>query len=277
METTTAPARHQITLNDGHVMPMLGLGTYLATPDEAYQSVLWALETGYRLFDTSLAYGNEVEVGRAIADSGVPREEVFITTKLENDDQGYDNALRACDRSLDNLALGYIDLYLIHWPVPRHRGESWRALERLQQEGKCRSIGVSNYTITHLKQLLGTSDTVPAVNQVEFHPFLYQEELLRFCTGTDIVLEAYTPLVQARHLDHPLLVEVGRRHGKSAAQVLLRWHIEHGTPAIPKSVHQEYIIENSEVWDFRLDGEEMGRLDALDIQHHMDWDPTEVV
>lgn len=265
-----------ITLNNGVSMPLLGLGTYLSGPgEEARQAVAWALETGYRLVDTSLAYWNERDVGRAVRDSGVPRSEIVITSKLENDDHGYDNTLIACEQSLANLRTDYLDLYLIHWPVPGLRNETWRAMERLLEEGKCRAIGVSNYTIRHLRELLDRSETVPAVNQVEFHPFLYQKALLDFCRDQGIVLEAYSPLAKARRMNDPVLNDIARIHGKRPAQVLLRWHLDQGVPAIPKSVRREHIIENWDVWDFRLSDEDRRRLHALDRQHHYDWDPTD--
>lgn len=265
-----------LTLNTGQTMPRLGLGTYRAHGREARQAVLWALEAGYRLVDTALAYGNEREVGAALRQSGVPREEVFITSKLENDDHGYANTFEACARSLENLGTDYLDLYLIHWPVPGLRGETWRAMEQLHADGRCRAVGVSNYTIRHLDELLATSALVPAVNQVEFHPFLYQRELLTWCRERDIVLEAYSPLVKATRFDDPTLRDIPRSHGRTPAQVLLRWHLQRGVVAIPKSVHRAWIHENAGVWDFNLPQQDMARLDALDERRHVDWDPSDL-
>lgn len=264
-----------VRLNNGVAMPRLGLGTYRSGPGkEAQRAVGWALQAGYRLIDTSLAYWNEVDVGKAVADSGVARGEIFITTKLENDDHGYDATLAACQRSLDNLATDYIDLYLVHWPVPRLRGETWRAMERLLAEGRCRAIGVSNYTIAHLREVLDKSRVVPAVNQVEFHPFLYQRELLEFCRSHGIQLESYSPLVKGLALDHAVLQRIGEAHGKTSAQALLRWHLQHDLVAIPKSVHQNWIKENMDVWGFTLTPQEMQTLDALNQNRHIDWDPS---
>jgi diketogulonate reductase-like aldo/keto reductase len=272
----TASFSRVVGLNNGVGMPTLGLGTYRAHGEPCYRAVRWALDSGYRLVDTSLAYGNEREVGRALRDGGIPREELFITSKLENDDHGYQRTLAACGRSLANLATDYLDLYLIHWPVEGLRQETWRAMERLLEEGRCRAVGVSNYTTRHLDEVLATSEVVPAVNQVEFHPFLYQRELLAFCRGHGIVLQAYSPLVKAQRMDHPVLNAVAHRYGRTPAQVLLRWHLDHAVPAIPKSVHRGYIEENFAVWDFRLDEADRARLDALDEGRHIDWDPTAV-
>ncbi len=274
-----AADEHSIRLNTGASMPVVGLGTYRSgRGHEARQAVGWALESGYRLFDTSLAYWNESDVGWAVEESGLERAEVFITTKLENDDHGYNSTLRACHKSLANLGSDYIDLYLIHWPVPNLRDQTWRAMERLQAEGKCLAIGVSNYTIRHLQELLGYADIIPAVNQVEFHPFLFQQELLSFCRERGIVLEAYSPLVKATRMDHPLLKEIAANHGKTPAQVLVRWHVELGVPCIPKSVHRDYIRENLDVWDFALEEGEMARLNALNEgrRGRLDWDPSDI-
>jgi methylglyoxal/glyoxal reductase len=237
--------------------------------------VKYALKVGYRHIDTASFYGNEEDVGRAIRDSGVPREEVFVTTKLWNTDQGYDFALSACDTSLRKLGLGYIDLYLIHWPVPELRAESWRALVELKRRGSCRAIGVSNYTVKHLKELLDRSDVTPAVNQVEFNPFLYQKELLRFCEGKGIQMEAYSPLTRGHKLDHPVVLDVARRYSKSPAQVMIRWGLQHGLVVIPKSTRPERIKENSEVFDFQLSSADMSKLDSLGEDLHTVWDPTD--
>ena len=258
-------------------MPAVGLGTYRSGPGrEAQQSVRWALEAGYRLIDTSLAYGNEPDVGLAVRDSGIPREEVFITTKLENDDHGYDQTLRACEISLGNLGVDYLDLYLIHWPVEGLRGETWRAMERLYERGVCRAIGVSNFTVRHLEELFFSADIRPTVNQVEFHPFLFQRGLLDFCRESGVQLEAYSPLVKATRLDDPTLARIGEKYGRTPAQILIRWDIEHGVIPIPKSVHKEWIEENLEVWDFALTHDDVREIDGLDRGYHADWDPTDV-
>ena len=225
-------------LNSGQEIPVLGLGVYQTPAGRVTQeAVKFALKTGYRHVDTASLYGNEEDVGRGVRDGGVPREQVFVTTKLWNRDHGYDSALSACDKSLRRLGLGYIDLYLIHWPVTELRGETWKALMELQRRGSCRAIGVSNYTVRHLQELLGGSDVTPAVNQVEFNPFLYQKELLRFCDGKGIQLEAYSPLTRGHKLDHPVVLDVARRYSKSPAQVMIRWGLQHGLVVIPKSAH----------------------------------------
>jgi diketogulonate reductase-like aldo/keto reductase len=265
-----------IGLNNGVNIPALGLGVYQAESGrETERAVLDALDLGYRHIDTAKAYGNEKDVGRAIKKSGIPREEVFITTKLWNTDHGYDQTKRAFDESRSDLGVDYIDLYLIHWPVEGLRGESWRAMVELLERGDCRSIGVSNYTITHLEELLASSPIVPAVNQVEFSPFLYQRELLRFCRQQGIQLEAYSPLTQGKKLDHPALVEVARKHGKTPAQILIRWAIEHGLVVIPKSVRRSRLEENADVFDFSIGREGLALLDGLDEGFRTCWDPTD--
>lgn len=266
-----------LPLNDGTRIPLFGFGVYqIANGGSCYRAVRHALDAGYRHIDTAAFYGNEEDVGRAVRDSGLARADVYVTTKLWNSDQGYDSALRAFDRSLQRLALDYVDLYLIHWPEPGKRGDSWRALEAIRRGGRCRSIGVSNYTIRHLEELLGTSGVVPANNQVEFSPFLYQKKLLEFCRSKDITLTAYCPLTHGDKLKHRTVVEIGRRHGKTGAQVLLRWALQHGVIAIPKSARKERIEENAALYDFELDAAEMARLDALDEGYRTSWDPTRV-
>ncbi len=264
-----------VRLNKGPEIPVLGLGVYQSPPGRITQrAVGYALGMGYRLIDTAAAYGNERDVGVAIRGSGIPREEVFITTKLWNSDHGYDPALEACDESLRALGLDYLDLYLIHWPVQALRVETWEAMAALLKEGKCRAIGVSNNTIRHLKELLATSDIVPAVNQVEFSPFLYQRDLLEFCRREGIQLEAYSPLTRGLRLKHPTVVALAARHHKTPAQVLIRWGLQHDLVVIPKSVREERIRENSQVFDFTLSPEDMGKLDSLDEGLHTCWDPT---
>jgi len=266
--------KSKAALNNGVGMPYLGLGVFKMQPGvECRNAVLWALEAGYRHVDTAMIYGNEGDVGAALRQSGVPREEVFVTTKLWNADHGFEPALKAFSQSLSRLGLDYIDLYLIHWPA-EGRMESWRALEKLLDEGKCRAIGVSNYTIRHLEELLEHSSVVPAVNQVEFHPYLYQKELLGFCRKQGIQLEAYRPLVDAKRFDDPRLVEVASRYGKTPAQVLLRWTLQHDVVVIPKSKQRKHILENAGVFDFSLSKQDMGFLDAFDEGYRTGWDPT---
>jgi len=266
-----------VQLNNGVSMPRLGLGVYLMRPGKVtYQAVKAALEAGYRLVDTASMYRNEDDVGRAIRDSAIPLEEVFITTKLWNDDHGYDSALRAFDASLRRLDLGYIDLYLIHFPVPNLRNESWRALETILASGRARAIGVSNYTEGHLKDLLQHASIVPAVNQVEFSPFLYQRDLLEFCQKQGIQLEAYAPLTAGRRLNDPRITAIAKKHGRTNAQVLLRWAIQHEVVIISKSSHPDRITENVQIFDFELTSEEVSTLDGLHDGFRSFWDPTEV-
>jgi len=267
----------RVRLNDGHAMPLFGYGTYqVPNRGPCYRAVRYALEIGYRHIDTAALYANEEDVGRAVRECGIPRTDLFVTTKLWNSDQGYRSALKAFDRSLQRLGLDYVDLYLIHWPEPGKRAESWRALVEIRQRGQARSVGVSNYTVAHLKELLAESDVVPANNQVEFSPFLYQRELLEFCRAQDISLTAYCPLTHADKLDHPVLVAIGKRHGKTSAQVLLRWALQHGVCAIPKSARPERIAENAALFDFALDAADIKALDALDEGYRTSWDPSRV-
>jgi diketogulonate reductase-like aldo/keto reductase len=235
-----------------------------------------ALELGYRHVDTARVYGNEREVGRALRDSGVPRESVFVTTKLWNADQGFDSALAACRTSLADLGLDYVDLYLVHFPVTKRRQDSWRALEQLRSEGLARSIGVSNYTARHLSELLSTCKTPPAMNQVEMHPFLAQSELRAFCSLHSILVEAYSPLAHGERIDDERIGAVAARHGRTNAQVMIRWALQHGTVVIPKSVRRDRIAENLASLDFELTGSDMLSLDALDDGYRTCWDPSEV-
>jgi diketogulonate reductase-like aldo/keto reductase len=266
-----------VKLNNGITMPLLGLGVYLMRPGKVtYEAVKTALEIGYRLVDTASIYRNEEDVGRAVRDSNIPREEVFITTKLWNDDHGYDRALRAFDASLKRLGVGFIDLYLIHFPVLDLRKESWRALEKILESGRVRAIGVSNYTVRHLRDLLGRSGTIPAVNQVEFSPFLYQRDLLEFCQKNRIQLEAYAPLTAGRRLLDPRITAIAKKHGRTNAQILLRWAIQRGLAVIPKSAHPDRITENALIFDFELASAEVSALDSLDEGFRSSWDPTAV-
>jgi len=270
----------RLSLLQGGQIPVLGLGVWQAGAGEATRAaVTWALAAGYRLIDTARMYGNEREVGEAIRASGVPREEVFVTTKLAGGDQGYESALAAAQASLQRLDLGYIDLYLIHWPTatpPSRRLDSWRALERLHAEGVCRAVGVSNYTVRHLEEIRSRFQLQPAVNQVEFHPFLYQRDLLEYCHRRQIQVEAYSPLVHGRRLEDPRIREVAAHHHRSPAQVLIRWGLQHGVVEIPKSSRQDRIVENSRVFDFELTPAEMSRLNALDEGFRTTMDPEEI-
>jgi diketogulonate reductase-like aldo/keto reductase len=270
------PLLASIELNTGVRIPVLGLGVYQAASGrETETAVQIALEVGYRHIDTARAYDNERDVGRAVKASGIPREELFITTKLWNSDHGYETTIKAFHESRKQLGVDYIDLYLIHWPVAGLRGESWRALEHLLGQGACRAIGVSNYTIKHLEELLGSSSIVPAANQIEFSPFLYQRELLDFCNQQGIQVEAYSPLTQGKKVNHPALVALATKYGKTAAQILIRWAVGHGLVVIPKSVHRHRIEENAAVFDFSLAAEDLAQLDGLDEGFRTCWDPTD--
>ncbi|WP_204058975.1 aldo/keto reductase [Microbispora corallina] len=266
-----------ITLNNGVVMPRLGLGVWQVSDGEAEKAVLTALEQGYRGVDTAKLYHNERGVGRAVHASGLPRDELFVTTKLWNDEHDSDKALRAFDASMDRLGLDVLDLYLIHWPAPRQGKyvQAWRALEKLYAEGRVRAIGVSNFTVEALRRLLDETDVVPAVNQIELHPWLPQRELRAFHAEHGIATEAWSPLGQGRGLlDLPVLAEIGARHGKTAAQVVLRWHLQLGNVVIPKSVTPSRIAENIDVFDFELSPEEMAAVDALDAGRRLGPNPA---
>ena len=263
-----------VNLNNGIKMPLFGLGTYQATRKGTEEAVLYALEIGYRLVDTAQMYGNEREVGNAVRRSGIPREEIFVTTKLNNSNHGYERALTSLETSLDLMGLSYVDLFLIHWPVEGLRGESWRALEKLLEEGKCRTIGVSNYTNGHLKELSQSSSTMPAVNQVEFSPYLYQKDLLEFCRSNTIQLEGYSPITKGEKLGDSSLAQIGARYSKTPAQVLLRWALQKNVVTIPKSTNTGRIQENADVFDFEIPQEDMAALDSFNIDLRTSWDPT---
>ena len=270
---------HPIPLSHGGPIPPLGLGVF-RIPDgrKVRRAISWALEAGYRHVDTAAMYRNEKGVGKAVRKSGLPRDQIFVTTKLWNDDHGYDAALAAFDASMDRLGLEYVDLYLIHWPVEGLRLESWRALERIHQEGRARAIGVSNYMVHHLEELLAQAQVPPAVNQIELHPFNAESRrgVLDLCREREIVVEAYSPLTKGRHLDDPELVRIAGEVGRTPAQVLIRYVLEKGTVALPKSGNRERIRENAQVFDFELGPDVMARLDALDRGLTVAWDPATV-
>ncbi len=265
-----------VPLNDGNAIPILGLGVYQANGREAYDAVRHALDVGYRHVDTAAMYGNEEQVGEAVRDSGLPREEVFVTTKVWNDDHGYERAIRACEVSLRRLALDHIDLYLVHWPVPGLRLDTWRALVDLRARGLVRSIGVSNYMVDHLDELAGASDVVPAVNQFELTPYNFQarRDVIARCVDDGIAVEGYSPVTRGRRLGDPSLRAIADAYDRTPAQVLIRWHVQHGFVVIPKSTNPGRIEENADVFDWELSEEDLARLDGFDEDLAVSWDPT---
>jgi diketogulonate reductase-like aldo/keto reductase len=266
--------KSKIALNNGVKIPILGLGTLHATGESLQNAIIWALEAGYRHFDTAKAYRNERDVGIGIKRSGLPRDEVFITTKLWNDDHGYDNTLIAIDQSLKNLGVDFVDLYLVHWPMSGRRVETWKAMEKILAEGKARAIGVSNFTIKHIEELLAETDVVPSVNQIEFTPYLYQKDLQVYCEGKGIKIEAWSPLTGSVKLKDPKLVKIANKYGRSPAQTLIRWSLQLEAVVIPKSVHKERIIENAQVFDFNITRDDMDQLNGFNEDLRTSgWDP----
>lgn len=270
----------EVQLNNGVKMPKLGLGVYKAEEgSEVIRAVKKALEVGYRLIDTAAIYKNETGVGQAIKESNIPREDLFITTKVWNSDQGYEQTLKAFETSLNKLQLDTIDLYLIHWPMPKNDKyiETYRALEKLYEDGRIRAIGVSNFKIPHLERVLKECSIKPAVNQVECHPFFSQDELKSFCRKHDIFIEAWSPIMRGGELlNHPIIQSLSEKHKKSAAQIILRWHLQNDVVAIPKSVTPSRIEENFHVFDFSLDDEDMALINRLDKNERQYRDPDEM-
>ncbi len=266
------------TLHNGVKMPWFGLGVFkMKEGEEAVSSVKEAIEAGYRSIDTAAIYGNEEGVGQAIKEASVPREELFITTKVWNSNQGYETTLAAFEESMTKLGLDYLDLYLIHWPMPAKGKykETWKALEKLYKDGRIRAIGVSNFHVTHLQDLMADCEVVPMVNQVEYHPRLTQVELHEFCKQNKIQLEAWSPLAQGQLLDEPTLAKIGEKYGKSVAQVILRWDLQNEVVTIPKSVNPERIKENADIFDFELTTEEMTLINGLNEDRRVGPNPDE--
>lgn len=264
-----------ITLNNGIKMPIVGFGTWKIAPGPStHKAIEKAIEAGYRHFDTARIYLNEKSVGKALNESNVDRKELFVTTKLWNHDQGYEEALKAFDKSLKRLEMDYVDLYLLHWPVPEKRLESWKALIEIQKSGRAKAIGVSNFTEEQLAELLEHTDVAPATNQVEFHPYLNQQLLLDYCKENKIVLTAYSPLAHGRRLQDGTLLSIAAKHAKTEAQVMLRWSIQLGNVVIPKSTDQVRIGENIDLFDFELDKEDMEQISNLNENYRTCWDPT---
>lgn len=266
-----------VALNDGHRIPQLGLGVWQVPAEDTARVVGAAFELGYRHIDGAAAYGNEEGIGRAVRASGLPRAELFVTTKLRNPDQGYDQALRALDASLDRLGLDYVDLYLIHWPCPAHDRfvDSWKALVRARETGKARSIGVSNFRAQDIERIVDATGVVPAVNQIELHPLLQQAELRAYAGPHGIVTESWSPLAHGELLAHPVLQAIAGKHGKSIAQVILRWHVQLGLVVFPKSVTPARIAENAAIFDFALDDDDMAKIAALDAGTRLGPDPAD--
>lgn len=265
----TVPIAHGVD------MPRLGFGTYRSQPGaESEQAVTWALEAGYRSIDTAALYGNEASVGNAVRASGVPREEVFVTTKVWNDDQGYRTTLAAFERSLNSLSLDYLDLYLVHWPMPSRMRETWRAMEEIARSGRCRAIGVCNHLAHHLEALTAFASIRPAVNQVEFHPRLQQPALQQYCRANSITLEAWAPIMRGGVHHIPEIRRIAEEHERTPAQVSIRWILQRGLIAIPKSTHLERIRENADVFGFTLSDEDMAAIDSLDAAQRIGPDPN---
>lgn len=264
-----------VMLNNGVAMPGFGLGVFkVGDGTPVVNSVKSALRLGYRSIDTAAVYGNEKGVGEAVGASGIPRDQLFITSKIWNADQGYDSTLDAYEASLERLGMEYLDLYLIHWPVKGRYVETWKAMVDLYHRGKVRAIGVSNFHIHHLKDIMAAGDVVPAVNQIELHPLLNQEAIRDFCRMNNIVVEAWSPLMRG-NLDLPVLGDLAVKHGKTPAQIVLRWHIQNGIVVIPKSVHEHRIRENAQVFDFSLSSEDMKMIDALHEGRRFGADPDD--
>ncbi|MDO3662923.1 glyoxal/methylglyoxal reductase [Bacillus sp. C28GYM-DRY-1] len=267
-----------VKLHNGVEMPWFGLGVFkVENGSEATESVKAAIKNGYRSIDTAAVYKNEEGVGIGIKESGVAREELFITSKVWNEDQGYETTLAAFEKSLERLQLDYLDLYLIHWPGKDKYKDTWRALEKLYKDGKIRAIGVSNFQVHHLEELLKDAEIKPMVNQVEFHPRLIQKELRDYCKAQGIQLEAWSPLMQGQLLDNEVLTQIAEKHNKSVAQVILRWDLQHEVVTIPKSIKEHRIIENADIFDFELSQEDMDKIDALNKDERVGPNPDELL
>ncbi|QEE16979.1 aldo/keto reductase [Promethearchaeum syntrophicum] len=259
-------------------IPIFGLGTYLLTGNQGQKAIECALKVGYRLIDTATLYNNEKIVGNALKNTKVPRDQVFITSKVWNSDQGYSRTLNAFNKSLSNLGVDFLDLYLIHWPVEGKWKDTWHALEELYIKGKVRAIGVSNFYISHLEELLKIASIKPMVNQIEFHPFLYKKDILEYCQEKGIVLESYAPLTHGYKINDiksPQFLQLIEKYNKSAAQIMLRWNIQLGNVIIPKSINPSHIKENAEIFDFTISVDDMHYLDSFNEDFHSDWDPSD--
>lgn len=265
------------TLINGTKIPCLGLGVYLIEGHDSVKIFQQAIDIGYRLFDTATLYGNEKEIGEAIRSSGIPRQDFYVTTKIWNSDQrGESKVNKAFNRSLKLLNLDYIDLYLIHWPVTNERVTTWKTFESLLETEKVKSIGVSNYMIPHLEELLNTFSIIPAINQFELHPFHYRKDLIEFCESHNIQVEAYSPLTKGRCVNDPKLEEFTTKYNKTSAQILIRWCLQHGTVVIPKASSMQHLKENFDIFSFSISSEDMMRLDSFNRGGIVSWDPTDL-
>jgi diketogulonate reductase-like aldo/keto reductase len=274
MQMKISDIRGTVELKNGIPMPYFGLGVFqVHDGEEVIQAVKDALSAGYRHIDTASLYGNERGVGKAVAETGIPRKEIFVTSKVWNSDQGYDSTLRAFDKSLKLLGFEYLDLYLVHWPVKGKYLDTWKALERLYSEDQVRAIGVSNFLQHHLEDLLPHCETVPMVNQMEFHPRLVQQKLMDYCSSHTIQYEAWSPLMQGKIFSVKELQALGANYGKDVGQIVLRWSLQKGVVTIPKSVHRERIISNAQVFDFEITAEDMLAIDRLDLNQRVGADP----
>ncbi|GGJ04186.1 aldo/keto reductase [Paenibacillus hunanensis] len=270
----TTDIKTTVKLNNGVEIPWFGLGVWqVEEGEDATTSVNAAIEAGYVLIDTAAAYKNEESVGKAIRESGIPRDQLFVTSKLWNADQGYESTLAAFDATMDKLGLDVLDLYLIHWPVKGKYKDSWRAMEKLYKDGRIRAIGVSNFQPHHLDDLLADAEVVPAVNQVEFHPLLTQNELLDYCTQKGIQVEAWSPLARGKLFDNDVVKTIADKYGKSPAQVLLRWVLDKGVVVLTRSVKPERIADNANIFDFQLTTDEIDQLSALNKNERTGPDP----
>ena len=276
METATKTQAY-ITLNNGVQMPLLGLGAWDMYAREAEQAVLNALEIGYRLLDTATLYNNEKEIGNSVRNSGIPRSEIFVTTKVPNSQQGYDSTLRAFDTSMKTLNIDYIDLYLIHWPIKNKRKDTWKALEKLFIDQRVRAIGVANYLLPFLKELEAYSTIIPAVNQIEFTPWLYLKDELQYCNEHNIQLQSYSPLTRGEKFNDNRLLQLSKKYNKTPAQIILRWNIEHGISTIPKSSNKRRLQENFDIFDFSLSKEDVELMDSFNENFRVVEDPMEML
>lgn len=265
------------TLSNGIQMPLLGLGVYDMYNEEAEQAVIDALEIGYRLIDTAALYNNETEIGNAVKASGVPRNEIFVTTKVGNPDQGYDSTLKAFDMSLQKLQMDYVDLYLVHWPIKGKRKDTWKALEKLYTDKRVGAIGVANYLIPFLEELFGYATTAPVLDQVELTPWLFQSELADYCKQRNIQLQSYSPITRGKKLDDPRLLKLCEKYGKTPAQIVLRWNIEHGISTIPKSSRRIRLQENFDILSFELSKEDVAFMDSFNENYRICDDPMEML